>query len=316
MESLALRSYHSRNLFKVLQRLAIHSHEPPKFERLFKLLNKLGKHVVMCKRIVEATIVLRSDLARGMRVEEVPGSREAKMPLLPSKYNIESISNRMFPEKAERDKFIARLQTIHNTAEVNRLLAQKHLVGKTIVHAEILLLDHFEQTGGDFLNNADKYIGCSKPACYLCYQYICYHPGGYTRPPSHQKLYVKWRLPDVKESERNAAKRFQNNEQILRSMTEFVRRELKNDIATRVGKLKGYADSTAGGTTTMPEIETGLEGDMASLSFQGLLQQLDPEFRTQSSPSSSSSTQSRSSANTAHSESDEDGYDTDGGVKV
>ncbi|KAF9887618.1 hypothetical protein FE257_009711 [Aspergillus nanangensis] len=316
MVNLASKCHDSRHIFGVLRRLAIESHDPPTFERLFKLLGKLGKHVVMCKRIVEATRVLRSDFARGMRVETVPGSRPVPMPFTPRKYNIRDISNRMFRDTTERDQFISRLRTIYNPDELDRLLAQEHLSGKTIVHAELLILDHFERTGGDFLNNADKYIGCSKPACYLCYQYICSHPGGYVRPPSHQKLYVKWRLPDIRENERNAATRLRNQDQILRRMIEFVRRDLKNDIANRVGKLKPHPDSTAGGTSTVFEIGTGLEASMGSLSFQELRQQFEPEPKPGISSASASSAQSRSSIITASSESDEAEYSSDGGVGI
>ncbi|KAF7183830.1 hypothetical protein CNMCM7691_004252 [Aspergillus felis] len=305
MENLAARCHNSRRTFEVLRHLAMESHEPQAFERLFKLLNKLGKHVVMSKRIVEGTMALRSDFARGMTVERIPGSPEVPLPFSRRKYNIDGISNRMFPDPAETQRFVARLRTIYDTNELDKLLTEDHLAGKTIVHAEILLLDHFEKTGGDFLNNADKYIGCSKPACYLCYQYICNHPGRYTLPPSHQKLYMKWRLPDIRESEPNAATRFRNQEQILRNMTEFVRRELKKDIENGVGKLKGHPDSTAGGTSTTFEIQTGLEADMGSLSFQELRQQIDPDFEfvvvpePVSSASSASSIYSRSSADTA-----------------
>jgi hypothetical protein len=299
------------------------SHESQPFERLFKLLIKLGKHVIMSKRIMECTKVLRSDFARGMSVERIPGSQEVPLPFSRRKYNIDGISNRMFRDPAEKERFVARLRTIYDATELDKLLTENHLPGKTIVHAEILILDHFEKTGGDFLNNADKYIGCSKPACYLCYQYIRNHPGRYTLPPSHQKLYMKWRLPDIRESEPNAATRFRNQEQILRNMTDFVRTELRNDIENCVGKLKGHPDSTAGGTSTMCEISmTGLEADMGSLSFQELRQQIDPDFqfvvvpKPVSSASSVSSIYSRSSADTAVSEGDGADYDSDGGVEV
>jgi predicted metalloenzyme YecM len=322
MESLAAISHNSRRIFEVLRHLAMESHEPQAFERLYKLLNKLGKHVVMSKRIVEGSMILRSDFARGMTVEKIPGSPEVPLPFSRRKYNIDGISNRMFPDPAEKQRFVARLQTICDASELDKLLTEDHLAGKTIVHAEILILDHFEKTGGDFLNNADKYIGCSKPACYLCYQYIRNHPGRYTLPPSHQKLYMKWRLPDVRESEPNAATRFRNQERILSNMIDFVRGDLNRDIENGVGKLKGYPDSTAGGTSTTFEIQTGLEADMGSLSFQELRQQIDPDFqfvvvpKPVSSASSASSIYSRSSADTAVSEGDGADYDSDGGVEV
>jgi hypothetical protein len=133
---------------------------------------------------------------------------------------------------------------------------------------------------------------------------------------------MKWRLPDVRESEPNAATRFRNQERILSNMIDFVRGELNRDIENGVGKLKGYPDSTAGRTSTTFEIQTGLEADVGSLSFQELRQQIDPDFqfvvvpKPVSRPSSASSIYSRSSADTAVSEGDGADYDSDGGVEV
>ncbi|RAH56544.1 hypothetical protein BO85DRAFT_450568 [Aspergillus piperis CBS 112811] len=323
MANLAVISHNSRETFEVLRNLAMESHDPHTFERLFKLLGKLGKHVIMSKRIVEGAIFLRSDFARGMRLERVPASRERPLPFSSRKYNIDGISNRMFSSNsAEKQRFLARLRTIWDTNEWDKNLAKEHLAGKSIVHAELLILDHFEKTGGDFLDNSDKYIGCSKPACYLCYHYICNHPGRYIRPSSHQKLYMRWRLPDISVTESNAATRFTDQEQILNNLINLVRRELRNDIETGVGKMKECPDSTAGGTSTMFELETGLEADMGSLSFQELRHQIDPDFQyvvipdPVSSSSSASSIHSRSSADTAVSEGDEVEYDSDGGVVV
>ncbi|OJI84215.1 hypothetical protein ASPTUDRAFT_120671 [Aspergillus tubingensis CBS 134.48] len=323
MAKLAVISHNSRDTFEVLRNIAMESHDPHPFERLFKLLGKLGKHVIMSKRIVEGAIFLRSDFARGMRLERVPASPELLLPFSSRKYNIDGISNRMFSSNsAEKQRFLARLRTIWDTSEWDKNLAKKHLAGKSIVHAELLILDHFEKTGGDFLDNSDKYIGCSKPACYLCYHYICNHPGRYIRPSSHQKLYMRWRLPDISITEPNAATRFKDQEQILNNLINLVRRELRNDIETGVGKMKECPDSTAGGTSTMFELETGLEADMGSLSFQELRHQIDPDLQyvvipdPVSSSSSASSIHSRSSADTAVSGGDEVEYDSDGGVVV
>lgn len=58
-------------------------------------------------------------------------------------------------------------------------------------------------------------------------------------------------------------------------MIDTVRRALANDIATSVGKRMGFADSTAGGTSTIIDIETDLSPSMASLSLDELRKTLD-----------------------------------------
>jgi OTT_1508-like deaminase len=64
------------------------------------------------------------------------------------------------------------------------------------VHAELILLEHFYRQKYDFVDG-DKHIGCSKPACYCCYHYICEHPGNFVCPASHNKIYLNWNPLDV-----------------------------------------------------------------------------------------------------------------------
>ncbi|CAG7924827.1 unnamed protein product [Penicillium olsonii] len=275
MPSLALSSYRDREVFKALHHTTGSLELSRNFERLHKLLYKLGKHVAQCKRLIEATIRLRLELSRGLRIETIGGSWENRIPLLARTCNIQSISHRIFSDPAKQDIFLRQLQQIYSEKELDRVLSKDLSKGKTRVHAELLVLDHFEQTGGRFLDERDRYIGCSKPACYLCHLFISCHPRGYASPPSHQKLYLNWRLPDVRTDEQNAATRFQHQQGVMFRMIDTVRRDLTNDIAARVGKRMGFADSTAGGTSTVIDIGTDLSPSMASLSLDELLKTLD-----------------------------------------
>lgn len=42
----------------------------------------------------------------------------------------------------------------------------------------------------------DKYIGCSKPACYFCFNWLSLHHHTYVRPATHNKIIVGCRGPD------------------------------------------------------------------------------------------------------------------------
>ncbi|KAJ5384791.1 hypothetical protein N7517_002702 [Penicillium concentricum] len=275
MPSLALSSYRDREVFRALHHTTGSLQLSRNFERLHKLLYKLGKHVAQCKRLIEATIRLRLELSRGLRIETIGGSRDNLIPLLARTCNIQNISHRIFSDPAKQDIFLRQLQKIYSEKELDRVLSKDLCKGKTRVHAELLILDHFEQTGGRFLDERDRYIGCSKPACYLCHLFISCHPRGYASPPSHQKLYLNWRFPDVRTDEQNAATRFQHQQGVLFRMIDTVRRDLRNDIATSVGKRMGFADSTAGGTSTIIDIETDLSPSMACLSLDELRKTLD-----------------------------------------
>ncbi|CDM26246.1 unnamed protein product [Penicillium roqueforti FM164] len=256
MQNLALSSYRDREVFKALHHTTgslEHSHN---FEQLHNLLYKL-------------------ELSRGLRIETIGRSRENQIPLLARTCDIDNISHRIFSDPVKQDIFLQQVQQIYSKKELDRLLSKDVCKGKTRVHAELLVLDHFEQTGGRFLNEKNKYIGCSKPACYLCHMFISCHPRGYASPPSHQKLYLNWRLPDVRTHEQNAAMRFQHQQNVLLRMIDTVRGGLINDIATSVGKQTGFADSTAGGTSTIVDIETDLGPGVANLSLEELRVMLD-----------------------------------------
>lgn len=65
------------------------------------------------------------------------------------------------------------------------LIKEKTFV--TRVHAEMLIADKFSRQGFSFVDN-DKYIGCSKPACYFCSNWLTIHMHDYAAPATHQKV--------------------------------------------------------------------------------------------------------------------------------
>ncbi|KAJ5814099.1 uncharacterized protein N7503_000849 [Penicillium pulvis] len=287
MPTLALSSYRDQDVFKALYDHPGNAEQSRHFERLSKLLYKLGKHVSQCKRLILATMGLRSQLARGLRIETINRSPEKRITLSARTCNIKMISNRMFSLPAEREQFLRQLQQIYSEDELDRVLSRDLCKSKTRVHAELLVLDHFEQTRGRFLFEQDRYIGCSKPACYLCHLFITCHPGKYAIPPSHQKLYTAWRLPDIHASGSNAAIRYRDQKDILSRMTDTVRRNLTNDIATSAGRRMNHADSTAGGTSTIIDIESDLISSTANLSIEEFIETLDLQYKAGPNPRAS-----------------------------
>ena len=220
------------------------------FEQLLELLFKLGKHVHIAKMLVEAAISLPQDFSGDFCIEVLPSSKEQKLPLTSKEATIKSTIQRMFSTVEEQSRFMARLESIWDASEISELLHREKTT-KTRVHAELLLIDHFDGHGCNFLDGNDKYIGCSKSACYLCYAYISSHPGRYAVPPSHQKLYIGWRPPDTIPSNPNSAVRQQSQQlqQIMLELIKWVRRDLATDIENRVSRLPYHADSTAGMTS-------------------------------------------------------------------
>ena len=73
------------------------------------------------------------------------------------------------------------------------LLSRRTVV--TRVHAELQIADRFSRDRYIFLDN-DKYIGCSKPACYFCHSWLSNHKRGYVLPATHHKIITGCRGPD------------------------------------------------------------------------------------------------------------------------
>jgi hypothetical protein len=235
------------------------------FEQLYKLLCKLGKHVTVTNKLVHAAVNLPQDFVDGFRIEVLPASRPKRIPLLPQEATFSSTVGRMFSQREDQARFLSRLESIYGTDGFTEYLQRRARNVRTRVHAELLLMDHFDRNGGPFLDGNDKYIGCSKPACYLCYAYINSHPRQYSLPASHQKIYVSWRLPDVYADDPRKDGLLDRQKTILLDMIEVVRRDLVFDVENRTSRLPFHADSTAGMTTTRDERDHNSPSSIVSL---------------------------------------------------
>jgi len=148
------------------------------FERLYKLLGKLGRPLKSSKTLIEAATNLAQDFAQGFTVKTVHSTVLQKLPFRGKKEaTIERTANRMFLDSSPKTEFMDRLKPLvpWEGDELDSFL-QHERATKTVVHAELLLIDHFQRNSCNFLGQGEKYIGCSKPACYLCHMYITQHP--------------------------------------------------------------------------------------------------------------------------------------------
>lgn len=63
-----------------------------------------------------------------------------------------------------------------------------------IVHAEMIMLDHFDLYNLPFAHGK-RYIGCSKPSCFCCAVYMANHPLKLATRTCHNNVWAKWALP-------------------------------------------------------------------------------------------------------------------------
>ena len=102
---------------------------------------------------------------------------------------------------------------------------------ETRVHAELLLVDLFSRRNFAFEND-DRYIGCSKGACYYCASYIKVHHKTFVRPATHNKIILGCRGPEANPALDKAGK----GEQILLKMEQKMNWQLEQDILESVGR--------------------------------------------------------------------------------
>ncbi|KAF2809199.1 uncharacterized protein BDZ99DRAFT_389169, partial [Mytilinidion resinicola] len=125
----------------------------------------------------------------------------------------------------------------------------------TRIHAELYLVQLFHKRKLPFVDD-DKFVGCSKPACYLCYEYIAALDAGFALPASHNKVYLKWAPPSlgvggVKGKEREE----KEMEGCLNRMTARVRRHVQEQVEGRMERRWGHPDSTTGVSTAVLRVE-------------------------------------------------------------
>ena len=144
---------------------------------------------------------------------------------------------------------------------------------KPRVHAELILLEYFHKNQLPFVDN-DRFIACSKPACYCCYHYISVHPGGFVRPACHGIRYLNWRAPDLIDETDIQEKNHQRD--VLNRVIEQIRLDARRQIEQRRGPSPWHPDSTTGITSSMTRntiaegaSESGLSSDNDTLSDEG-----------------------------------------------
>lgn len=223
-----------------------------KFLRLQELLKKLGKHITCSRRLVNAATQLSEEFVCDFKVEPIPPSKLEPICLPLKKASVDSIVARMTSGTSEGDEIKEQLKERHRRSledisqEIEKLRA-----ANTQTHAELLLINYIEQYGCKFPEPNDRYIGCSKPACYLCHLYIHHHPGNYSVPDTSNKLYVKWRMPDIRSSDQETRVRLNSEaEKILDKMIQEIKTNFKNDL-TRPKPRSMHADSSADMTSTI-----------------------------------------------------------------
>jgi hypothetical protein len=171
------------------------------FSRLAHYIGRLGATRSSANTVVR-TIIKVSALSKISAIRTVPAPEPREVAI-----------DQEYMSPYEIVKVICRESTSQNPIEIqsvlhaivdldfpldskirNGLASRKRFV--TRVHAELQIADKFSRNQYMEFVDDDRYIGCSKPACYFCYNWLCNHQHRYIPPATHNKIIVGCRGPD------------------------------------------------------------------------------------------------------------------------
>ncbi|KAL4780087.1 hypothetical protein BJX76DRAFT_364606 [Aspergillus varians] len=201
------------------------------FEKFYKQLRKLSMTFDMTSQLLESAISLREDFANDLAAESIPSSPNLPIPLLPRKLDMKGIAHRMFSDSSRSNDFFQKLERTAPPGLIQALERHSREV-RTEVHPELLVTNYFDTlSDGVFIDKSDKYIGCTKPSCYLCHLFISYHPARYSAISSSSRICLNWRLPDISPKENNALVRTGIQKNILRKLIDTIRNQLDQKVS-------------------------------------------------------------------------------------
>ncbi|ELR03152.1 hypothetical protein VC83_08458 [Pseudogymnoascus destructans] len=209
-------------------------------------IGRLGSHVRAAKVLVAAGLRM-PDLFNSFAIQTRPAPKPPSLPP-PTGHltTLEGILNRMLPPGSEKAPLYQEaLATLNAKFNIQTRLQDKYQDKhfRPRVHAELNLLEYFHAKRLPFVDD-DRFIGCSKPACYCCYHYISNHPGGFVRPTSHSIRYMNWRPPDLINNTDSKEKIQQRD--VLNKVIAQIRLDTLRHIERQRGPSMWRPDSTTG----------------------------------------------------------------------
>ncbi|KLJ10751.1 hypothetical protein EMPG_13894 [Blastomyces silverae] len=267
-----------------------------KFSQLRHYIGRLGHHIRAANSLVSAAPKLRQILdGFSVRAITTPARAEWLPPIdeaaVREKTLLDKVLVRMLPAKSPQLEFYQQeLRKMDETTQISHrfLIPYADSTIRPRVHAEIQVLEHFHEKGLQF-EDSDRYVACSKPACYCCRLYFRHHPGSFEEPASHCKIYLNWRPPDVNSRmiDAGAANGEEDQESqirqrnILNAMIQDIRRDALHQIAEKQKPSGWHPDSSTGITSTaamhgQPTVvgSFGHSGSRASVASSATIQKI------------------------------------------
>jgi len=135
------------------------------FAELRHYVGRLGEHLRAVKVLVSAALVMPY-LLDSVKIRVRRSSCSIPSPLSPERIDLNGIIGRVFHNEYDITRYRASLASMDQIVDGGLSRGVKDECSFTTeVHAELLLVDLFQEHQYDFVAD-DRYIGCSKPACH------------------------------------------------------------------------------------------------------------------------------------------------------
>lgn len=210
-------------------------------------IGRLAHHVVSAEQLVADARGLSGNIFESYNVRMVDRPEPAPARLLDAHVSFPGILGRMFgKDDPRKDEVAEAMLRFDDTSERTALAGFVNVYAncKPVVHAEVQLLEHFYRGGLRFVEG-DRYIACSKPACFCCKLYFEHHPAGMVVPQSHQNVWVNWAPPRVDNFQKGDAASDEQRD-VMNEMIKVLRRDVVRQVL-RISQLPGWhPDSVSG----------------------------------------------------------------------
>ncbi|KEF61551.1 uncharacterized protein A1O9_03118 [Exophiala aquamarina CBS 119918] len=171
-----------------------------------------------------------------------------------SSLKLDSIANRMVPSSQSQllSELRSSLQTLDRLFSIENTFRRAYLEKnpRARVHAELIVLEYFYERSATLEHwDNDRFIGCSKPACYCCSLYFQEHPADVEPPSTHQRIYLNWLPPTNLPGVEDPSSRLATLEKkMLNAMVQRIRIRTIEQIRSQTGRRQKQYDSTTGET--------------------------------------------------------------------
>lgn len=257
-----LRRYITRD-----ERTATATSRRSEFADARHFIGRLAYRIRAHERLIEDADEL-AYLFSSFEIRQVPLLESAPMPPRDEHTNLQSIINRMLHQDSEDHLEIETL--LHRLNDATGLFGtftNEYENCKPIVHAEVQVLEHFFRNGLQYLKR-DRFIGCSKPACFCCALYFKYHRARVADGPSHQKVWLNWGPPLIENFQKDDKKSI-GQRNLLNRMTASIREELLDQLLRRTPPPPWHPDSVTAISDRTVQEDDGIIDDSTGSSMDG-----------------------------------------------